>query len=73
MKYIAFLSILVMLTGCKQLEAPNEYKYEQDRNRFNDNVWIITDSKTGCKYITFRNNGIIPLYKNSKEVDCDRG
>lgn len=81
----------VLLSGCgaEEVEQSREEKQveegmENNGGRFDeqtspvDKTEIITDTKTGCKYIIITNVSgygdtisMTPLMKNSTEVDCE--
>ncbi len=69
MKYISVLVIILLLTGCQPYYAENRFDGAGEYLN-GDTMKYIIDKKTGCKYILF-SKGIAPLYKNSKEVDCN--
>jgi uncharacterized lipoprotein NlpE involved in copper resistance len=82
-KTITLSSILVMtLVGCDNKPDINIVPTDEG-NRFNgidaDTINIITDSKTGCKYIyvedgqgNYRTTAMSPLYKTDGTVECDK-
>ncbi|MCY8549446.1 hypothetical protein MOD25_05950 [Bacillus haynesii] len=73
--------LLTFLVGCGQTvvsEAPTN-----GENRFNginaNRITIITDSKTGCKYIyvedgqgNYKTTAMSPLYSSFDGVDCEK-
>jgi hypothetical protein len=70
MKYIAVLMFVLMLSGCNQEKGT----IKQDHERFGEyGIYVLTDKVSGCKYVMYVSKNIIPLYKNSTEIECDRG
>ena len=77
---IAWIALLSLLTGCSNLSDKEQHYLDaqtddvQARFTKNMHVDIVIDRKTGCKYFysTHTDTVMTPLYKNSKEVDCDR-
>lgn len=69
MKYIAIMALVLMLAGCGQERTT----LKEDRERFGEyGIYVLTDRVSGCKYVVYVSKNITPLYKNSKEVDCDK-
>ncbi|PGQ11976.1 hypothetical protein COA08_01370 [Bacillus cereus] len=81
-KKLIFLSV-ILLAACSSesnVSAENQKSmrfkeiefHQTDRN----NITIIQDTKTGCKYMQTRrissdSSTMTPLYKGDKQIDCD--
>jgi PBP1b-binding outer membrane lipoprotein LpoB len=79
-KIIAGVSLIVLLlAGCGEHTVSEVPKDAVKRfNGVNDDVNIITDSQTGCKYIYIdsgmgntRTTSLTSLMKDSSHVDCE--
>lgn len=74
---ILLMVVMVFLTGCLSEEEISEY--EKTKERFGDfqanNVRIVEDKDTGCKYLYVKDHAsavaVTPLYKSNGVVDCD--
>lgn len=79
-KILVFTALIFGLFGCSGETTINEVPAGGERfNGINaDYINIITDSKTGCKYIfvedgqgNYKTTAMSPLYKSSGVVDCE--
>jgi hypothetical protein len=82
LKVVSFIALTVGLVGCSDTQSVNEVPKDTGK-RFNgidaDEINIVTDSKTGCKYIYVedglgnnRTTAMSPLYIDSNTVDCTK-
>lgn len=78
---LAVFAVMVVVAGCTSDSPPVKQVAKDTGNRFNginaDEIDIITDSQTGCKYIfvdkgegNYETTAMSPLMKKNGLADC---